>query len=264
MNKLITAAAALASATVSIPAVAGPTKPTIVLVHGAFETSEVWGQVIAILEKDGYKVKNVDLPGRTGNEKAPNEVSLELYQKTVAAAIADETSPVVLVGHSFGGFTISAEAEAEPQKIKTLVYLAAYVPNNGDSLLSLATADKGSKLGPVLNIDKERGYASVKTGVGGGVFANDGPQPLQDAVGRSLIDEPLAPLATPVTLTAARFGKVDKVSIRTLRDQAISTEFQAGMIKATPMRLTMTIDTGHTPFITQPKALAAEIEKAAQ
>ncbi|BBD96973.1 alpha/beta hydrolase [Sphingobium amiense] len=263
MKKLISAAASIAAAATPLPALAGPTKPTIVLVHGAFETAEVWGYVVAKLEKDGYKVKNIALPGRPGNERAVTEISLDLYQRTVASAIADETGPVVLVGHSFGGFTISAEAEAEPQKIKTLVYVAAYIPRNGDSLLSLATADSGSKLGPVLDIDKEHGLASVKPGAGGGVFASDGPQQVQDAVSGAVVAEPLAPLATPVTLTADRFGKVDKVAIRTLRDQVISTGYQATMIKATPVRLSLTIDTGHVPFLTQPDALAAEIEKAA-
>ena len=264
MKRLIIAAAGMATAAVPVLAAAGPTKPTIVLVHGAFETSAVWGQVKATLEGDGYKVLNVDLPGRTGNEAPTNEVTLESYQRAVATAIAGETAPVVLVGHSFGGFTISAEAEAEPRKVKTLVYVAAYIPKSGDSLLSMATADKGSKLGPLLVIDKQRGFASVKEGAGGGVFASDGSRQVQDAVSGAVIAEPLAPLATPVTLTSAMFGKVDKVAIRTLRDQVISPSFQAAMIKAAPVRLALTIDTGHVPFVTQPKALAAEIVKAAR
>jgi len=263
MKKLISAAAMLAAAVSPLPVVAGPAKPTIVLVHGAFETSAVWIQVATKLEKAGYTVKNIDLPGRTGNEAPMNAVSLQLYQQTVAKAIADETAPVVLVGHSFGGFTISAEAEAEPHKIKTLVYVAAYIPKNGDSLLSMATTDTGSKLGPLLDIDKEHGFASVKPGTGGAVFASDGPQQLQDAVSGAVVSEPLAPLATPVTLTATAFGKVDKVAIRTLRDEVISPAFQAGMIKATPVRLALSVDTGHVPFLTQPDALAAEIERVA-
>ncbi len=96
------------------------------------------------------------------------------------------------------------------------------------------------------------------------MFASDGPQQVQDAVSGAVVDEPLAPLATPVTLTADRFGKVDKVAIRTLRDQVISTGYQADMMKATAIRLSLTIDTGHVPFLTQPDSLAAEIEKAAR
>lgn len=264
MKILIAAAATIAAVAAPLAAAARPAKPTIVLVHGAFETAAVWDHVIAKLEKDGFKVKNVDLPGRSGNERAMSDVSLDLYRQTIATAIADEKSPVVLVGHSFGGFSISAEAEAEPEKIKTLVYVAAYIPKDGDSLLSMATADTGSKLGPVLDINKEQGFAAVRPGAGGGVFANDGPAQLQDVVSAALVNEPLAPLATKVTLTPSRFGKVDKVAIQTLRDQAVSSGFQTSMIKATPVRLVLTIDTGHAPFLTQPDALTAEIEKAAR
>jgi pimeloyl-ACP methyl ester carboxylesterase len=247
-----------------LTAVASQTKPTIVLVHGAFETADVWGYVSGKLQHDGYKVVTVDLPGRPGNPMPIGEVTMGRYQRAVAAAIAYERRPVVLVGHSFAGIVISAEAEAEPAKIKTLVYVAAYIPQNGDSLLTLATSDKNSKLGPLLKIEKDKGIASVDPAAGAAVFANDAPAPVQDAVAKAIVDEPLGPLATPVTLTASRFGRVDKVAIHTLRDEVVSPALQASMAKSTALRLQLTINTGHTPFITQPNALAAEIEKAAK
>lgn len=247
-----------------LSAMAAPIKPTIVLVHGAFETSEVWGKVAEKLQHDGYEVKNVALPGRRGNPLPPGDVSLALYQKSISEAIASETRPVVLVGHSFAGIAISAEAEAEPTKIKTLVYVAAYIPKNGQSLLTLATADKDSKLGPILKIDKEGGRASVDPAAGSVVFANDAPANVQAMVAAGIVDEPLAPLATPVTLSAARFGKVDKVAIHTLRDEVVSPRLQTTMARTVSLRLTMTIDTGHTPFITKPDRLATEIERAAR
>lgn len=255
--------AAVLLAALPMAASAAP-KPTIVLVHGAFETADVWGHVVAKLESDGYKVKNVNLPGRRGAEASMGDVSLALYQQTVARAIADEIRPVVLVGHSFAGFTISAVAEAEPDKIKTLVYVAAYIPQSGQSLLTMATADTGSKLGPILAIDKEHGIASVTPAVGAALFANDATEAVQGFVATAIVQEPLAPLATPVTLTSSRFGKVDKVAIRTLRDQVVSTPYQVEMAKITPVHLQLTIDTGHAPFVTQPDALAADIEKAAK
>jgi pimeloyl-ACP methyl ester carboxylesterase len=192
------------------------------------------------------------------------EVTMVRYQKTVAAAIAHEGRPVVLVGHSFAGFVISAEAEAEPEKIKTLVFLAAYIPHSGQSLLTLATSDKDSKLGPLLKIEKNKGLATVDPAAGAAVFANDAPAPVQDAVAKAIVDEPLAPLATPVTLTASRFDRVDKVAIHTLLDEVVSPALQASMAQSTALRLQLTINTGHTPFITQPDILAADIEKAAK
>jgi pimeloyl-ACP methyl ester carboxylesterase len=259
-----TGVTALLLAAAPLTPAAAHTKPTIVLVHGAFETSGIWDYVSGTLQHDGYKVIKVDLPGRPGNPLPMGEVTMAGYQQAVAAAIAHERRPVVLVGHSFAGFVISAEAEAEPGKIKTLVYVAAYIPHSGESLLTLATSDKDSRFGPLLKIEKEKGVASVDPAAGAAVFANDAPAPVQDAVAKAIVDEPLAPLATPVTLTASRFGRVDKVAIHTLLDEVVSPALQANMAQSTPLRLQLTLNTGHTPFITQPDALAAEIEKAAK
>jgi pimeloyl-ACP methyl ester carboxylesterase len=239
-------------------------KPTIVLVHGAFETSKAWDYLVPKLESDGYHVINVDLPGRPGNPMAPNLVSLDLYRDTVLKAIAGEKNPVVVVGHSFGGIVISAVGEADPDKIKTLVYVAAYLPQDGQSMLSLATGDRDSKAGPALDIDKAKGIVTVKYAARGDLFANGAPEAVQKAVADSVVPEPLGPLATPVHLTAARFGKIDKVYIHTALDQVVSPWLQQKMVDATPVRLQMTLETGHLPFVVDVPGTAADIEKAAQ
>jgi pimeloyl-ACP methyl ester carboxylesterase len=238
-------------------------RPSIVLVHGAFEDVHVWDKVTANLQADGYHVIAIDLPGRPSAPMAIDKVSADVYRDTVLQAVAKEARPVVLVGHSFGGIAISAAGEAEPQRVKTLVYLAAYLPKNGDSLLSLATVDRDSKMGPQLNIDKVKGIASVNRAARADLFANDGPDGLRKAIPDMIIDEPLSPLATPVTLTPARFGKVDKVYIHTTQDQVVSPYLQGQMVAATPVRLELTLSTGHTPFLTDVSGLTAAIERAA-
>ena len=240
---------------------AKPTNPPIVLVHGAWETAAVWDQVAAKLKHDGYRVQVVKLPGRPGKPAAPNRVSLAGYRKTIAGVIAHDATPVVLVGHSFAGFPISLEAEAELKKIRTLVYLAAYLPQDGQSLLAVATADKGSKAGPAVQIDRAHGIAIIAEGVRAGLFANDAPPQVGAMVASAIVPEPLAPLATPVHLTA-RFAGVDKAYIHTARDQVVSPTLQEAMVKATPVRFERTLDTGHTPFVTDPDGVAAAIEAA--
>jgi pimeloyl-ACP methyl ester carboxylesterase len=79
-----------------------------------------------------------------------------------------------------------------------------------------------------------------------------------------ILDEPLAPLATPVHVTDARFGRVDKVYVHTALDQVISPAFQAKMVASTPVRTEITLQTGHMPFLTDPEGLAKAIEAAAQ
>ncbi|MCK1446709.1 alpha/beta fold hydrolase [Bradyrhizobium sp. 48] len=261
--KIYGALSCLFLATMSALPAMGKDRPAIVLVHGAWETATVWSEVAAGLKRDGYKVHTIELPGRPGNELPIQKVTFDGYREAVSSAIAHEKEPVVLVGHSFGGFVISAEAEAQPKRIKTLVYVAAYLPQDGQSLLGLATTDPGSKAGAALVIEKEKGLAAIKYDSRGGLFANDAPAEVAGAVAIGIVDEPLAPLATPVHLSKEKFGSVDKVYIHTARDQVVSPPFQAAMVKATPVRLELSVDTGHTPFITNPPALIAAIEKAA-
>jgi pimeloyl-ACP methyl ester carboxylesterase len=79
-----------------------------------------------------------------------------------------------------------------------------------------------------------------------------------------IVDEPLGPLVTPIHLTAENFGTVDKVYIHTAKDQVVSPWLQDQMIAATPVRLAITENTGHTVFISDPVGLAEAIEKVSQ
>ncbi|WP_216843014.1 alpha/beta fold hydrolase [Granulicella sp. S190] len=257
--------AALASSMFALgPVAQAAQKPTIVLVHGAFEDSQVWGHVTAKLKADGYKVVVVDLPGRPSNPMPPDKVSLDLYRDTVIKALDATNGPAVVVGHSFGGIVISAAAEQTPKKIKTLVFLAAYLPQNDDSLVSMAQKDADAKIGPHLQIEKEKGIASIDYASRADLFANGAPEALRQAIPDLILDEPLAPLATPVKVTGANFGKVDKVYIHTAYDQVISPAFQAQMVANTPVRAEFTLQTGHTAFLTDPNGLADDIERSAQ
>ncbi|MDE1918917.1 MAG: alpha/beta fold hydrolase, partial [Sphingomonadales bacterium] len=155
-------------------------KPAIILVHGAFSNSHVWGHVAGKLRAAGHRVVALDLPGRPGAPMAPDQVSLGLYRDVVVAALGEVDGPVILVGHSFAGIVIAAAAEQVPEKIKTLVFVAAYLPQDGDSLLSLAQQDPDAKIGPTLTIDKDKGIAVVDYASRAELFANDGPAPLKE------------------------------------------------------------------------------------
>src|SRR6516225_1028486 len=239
-------------------------KPQILLVHGAWEEANIWQAVTPLLKKDGYHVVTVTLPGRPSSPLSPDKVSLDLYRDTILNAIGNPAQPVVLVGHSFGGITISVAAEAAPEKIKTLVFVAGYLPKNGQSLLDLGNSDKDSKVGPHLQIMKDKGIISVEYSARADLFCLDCNDQLRAAIPNLIVDEPLGPLVTPAHLTADRFGSVDKVYIHTAKDQVVSPSLQESMVAATPVRQQLTVDTGHTPFLTDPHGLAQDIEMAAK
>ncbi len=263
MNKTLlwTLAPFLAATSALSATLRDPVKPAVVLVHGAWETSSIWGAVAVKVKRDGFRVRVVTLPGRPGNPAAPGQVSMEGYRHAISAATATDKAPAVLVGHSFAGSPISVVAEAEPARIKALVYLAAYLPQDGQSLLGVATADKDSKAGSAVQIDKDHGLATIAPEVRAGLFANDAPLQVGAAIAAAIVPEPLAPLATPVH-QSAKFASVDKAYIHTARDQVVRPALQKSMVAATPVRLEQTLDTGHTPFVTNPDGVAAAIEAA--
>src|SRR4051794_15662902 len=101
-------------------------KPTVVLVHGAFAGPSSWDAVVALLTADGFPVKVVENPLRGPSADAA----------AVRAALDQVEGPVILVGHSYGGIAIT-NAAAGNANVKALVYVAAYVPDEGESLGAL-------------------------------------------------------------------------------------------------------------------------------
>jgi pimeloyl-ACP methyl ester carboxylesterase len=111
------------------------TKPTIVLVHGAWADSGSWSKVVRRLQDDGYTVDAFPNPLRG---LASDAAYLRSFVQTI-------TGPVVLVGHSYGGSVIT-NAAVGLSKVKALVYVNAYIPATGETVLQLATTVPGSCL----------------------------------------------------------------------------------------------------------------------
>lgn len=226
-----------------------------VLVHGAFQDSSGWDDVTPLLEAAGHTVVVVSLPGR--GEDASPEQSLTGYRDIIIEAINQQDQPVILVGHSFGGISISEVAEAIPDRIASLVYLAAYLPQNGDSLVTLAENDHYSLLGQEGNfqITEDFTFASVAEAVFASAFCPDCTPEQAERVAESQLPEPLAPLGTPVTLSE-QFEGVYKVYVLTAEDVVISPQLQAYMLSRTPVDRVFALNTGHAPYVSAPDALA--------
>ncbi|MER7280991.1 alpha/beta hydrolase [Dactylosporangium sp. NPDC000244] len=114
-------------------------KPTVVLVHGAFAESASWEGVVERLQERSTDVVAAANPLRS----VPGDAA---YLRDVIAAIS---GPVVLVGHSYGGFVIT-EAAAGSDKVVALVYVCAFAPEQGESAFELSTRFPGSTLGEAL------------------------------------------------------------------------------------------------------------------
>ncbi|MBT2564749.1 alpha/beta fold hydrolase [Pedobacter sp. ISL-68] len=201
-----------------------PAAKNYVLVHGAWQAPYVWDAVKTSLINEGNNVTVVELPGHGSDNTVPSTITLNLYRDKVADALSKINGKVILVGHSLGGMIISAVAEQNPSKIEKLVYLAAYLPTSGQSLFDLAGTDAGSSLGGSVNGQKTltqndaNGTLEVAQNQIVSIFIQDGSPQVQNLVLKNYRPEPAIPFITPVTLTAANFGSVEKVYIKTLQD----------------------------------------------
>lgn len=114
-------------------------KPTIALVHGAFAESSSWNAVIERLHREGFRAVAIGNPLR----------SLAVDTAYVRDVLRTIDGPIVLVGHSYGGFVVT-EAAAGLEAIAALVYVSAFAPDTGESAFELSTRFPGSTLGEAL------------------------------------------------------------------------------------------------------------------
>lgn len=229
---------------------------TYVLVHGAWQAPYVWDSVQADLSKSGNKVIVVELPGHGSDTTPPHQLSLDVYRDKVIDAISKADSNVILVGHSMGGMVITHVAEKIPSKIRKLVYIGAFLPSSGQALTDLAFSDPDSKLGPLLIPSADQLTLDVKRDSLTYLFINDGSEAAKQRVLDNYRAEPAIPFAGKVTLTQKNFGTVEKVYIKTLQDMVISPGLQDRMIAGAGIKTVYSVNTSHSPFLSQPHELS--------
>jgi pimeloyl-ACP methyl ester carboxylesterase len=122
-----------------------PAKPTFVIVHGAWGGGWDWRTVDSLLTKDGYRVERVTLTG-LGERRHLASPTVGLYthiDDVVNKILWDDMHDVILLGHSYGGMVITGVADRVPGRIKRLIYLDAMLPDSGESVMLLQSADTG-------------------------------------------------------------------------------------------------------------------------
>ena len=239
---LATAALALA---VFGPAQAAPAVRNIVLVHGAFADGSGWKAVSDILAKDGYDVSIAQ----------PPETSFEDDVAATNRVLDRLDGPAILVGHSYGGMIISDAGNNA--HVKALVYVAAFQPDVGDSLGKLqgSMPPAGNSVAPsadgFLYIDQAHFHAD---------FAADLPQATSDFMARSQVGLSVkcagATVSTPAWKTKPSWAIVAK------DDHSINPDLERWMYKRSGA-VTTEVPGSHVIYISQAKAVAAVIEKAA-
>jgi pimeloyl-ACP methyl ester carboxylesterase len=235
-------------------------KPTIVLVHGAWADGSSWNKVVRRLQHDGY---TVDVPPNPLRGLASDSAYLSSFLQTI-------TGPIVLVGHSYGGAVITNAATGNAQ-VKALVFIDAFIPDQGDTVIQLVSAQPGSHLaGPltqVFNFGQDPGLPAgdydlyVKPNLFPDAFANGLP-PAEAAV-LAATQRPLAAGAVQEQSGVPAWKTIPSWCLIGTADHVIPPAEQMVMCQR-PNFHTVQVDAPHLSMIAHPGAVTDIIETAAR
>ncbi|WP_212524771.1 alpha/beta hydrolase [Actibacterium sp. MT2.3-13A] len=231
----------------------------ILLIHGAWGRADSWRGVARLLERRGHEVAAIDLPGHGDDPTPPGTVRLADYAARIVAEL-EKGPPALLVGHSMGGMAISAAAELAPERIRKLVYLCAFLPRDGDSLLSLKKREAPT-IGAAVRPGPEKGTTVLDPELAVEYLCQNASGAARRQVQQGLGPQSNKAQTDPVQLTAARFGTVPRVYILCEDDRTITPELQRTMASETPCDQMLSLPGGHLPQITAPAALAEILDK---
>ncbi|MFE1325436.1 alpha/beta fold hydrolase [Streptomyces sp. NPDC058741] len=251
------AASTVSGSASSRKAEASPAKPTVVLVHGAFAEASSWSSVIQRLQHDGYPVVATANPLRGLHSDAA-------YLRSVLDTVQ---GPVVLVGHSYGGSVITEAAAGDPD-VKALVYIAAFIPDAGESAGELAGKFPGSTLGETLSTSS---YPLPDGGTGTELtiqqdrfhhqFAAD--VPATTAAIMAATQRPVSSLALEEKASQAAWKNIPSYALVAGQDYNIPAKAEQWMAERAGAH-TVTVDSAsHAVAVSEPKAVTDLIRRAA-
>jgi pimeloyl-ACP methyl ester carboxylesterase len=223
-------------------------KPTIVLVHAAWFDGSSWNKVTAQLQQRGYRVVAAQIP----------LTSLGDDVGALRRLVREQAGSVVLVGHSYGGAVITAGATDDP-KVKALVYVAAIVPDQGETVGQVFSRVAPHPKAPKLQPDAD-GFLWLKEEAFVDAVAPDAP-----AEERALMvatQKPIALKCLGEPMSAPAWKQKPSWFLIAENDRMVSPEtqrFTAERMNADVVALPV----DHTPLASRPGAVADLIEQAA-
>jgi pimeloyl-ACP methyl ester carboxylesterase len=252
-----TGAAQVAAAAEAVTHAQG-VKPTVVLVHGAWADAAGWTPVVQRLQAAGYPVVAPPNPLRGLTSDAA-------YIHSVVAQI---NGPVILVGHSYGGAVISNAAVGDPN-VKALVYIAAFAPDQGDSLATLNAMPQAAQIKPVPARPSSFPEPDGTTGTELTIDPAQYPTVFLDNLLPASQEQALAVEQRPLSVASATqasgvpaWKTIPSWYMVAKQDDAIAPNLERFMAARAGAH-TVEVDGPHLIMLTNPGAVTGLIEKAA-
>lgn len=230
---------------------------TFVLVHGAWHGGWCWRRVSDRLERKGHKVFAPSLTGLGDRSHLLTpQVNVTTHITDIASLIGfEDLRDIVLVGHSYAGFVISGVAEKAREQIASIVFLDAFVPQNGQTIMSLSRQG----LRDSINAAVKRGDLGIPPAKASYFNVNEKDRVFVDA---KCTPQPIGTYSDPVKLTGAREKIAKKTYIRARGWNAPGFDAIATRLRSEPSWNVRDIACGHDAMIDMPDRLAELLVEA--
>jgi pimeloyl-ACP methyl ester carboxylesterase len=225
------------------------------LIHGAWHAAWCWDGIVAGLARAGHRAVAIDLPGM-GADRAPlADASLDSWSQRVVGELERFDTPPILVGHSMGGMVITAAAQKAPQRIAGLVYVCAFLPQEGESLASLISRAEGGDSVLEQQVSPDGVASVVPPDAALRAFYGACDPAIARAAAARLTPQPLQPVLDPLPAGNLAAAALRKTYVECTRDGAIPVSLQRFMWARVPGIRVHTLTADHSPFLSTPDGL---------
>lgn len=236
-------------------------EPTLVLIHGAWAGSWVWDAIRPMLDASGIRVVTPDMPGSTAHPAEGDQLSLQGCVDHVLQCCADVHGPLFLLGHSGGGVIATQAAEAISERVSGVIYVAGMMLPSGLGFAEL-TAElrrdipEAAGITPFLEWSAGRDSSRVPLKAARELFLQDLPGEAAFLAAAKFGEQPEGTRAMIPSWTEERFGRLARLYVEALQDRSVIPAAQRRMQALVPGARVVSLDTGHVPQASAPRALA--------
>ncbi|HTU96496.1 MAG TPA: alpha/beta fold hydrolase [Solirubrobacteraceae bacterium] len=242
--------------------------PNFLLIHGAMGGAWVWDRVIGGLESAGHTATAIDLPGQGSDATPLAEITLYRYADKVCDTLDAMDGPVILTGHSMGGMVITQAASQRAEKLAALVYVAAFLPQPGESLIQITQMPEaaGDSVQANLVVDGDPPVSTMPPEAAPeALYHCCTPEQVEWALPRRG-SQPVIPFTNPFTPpegSTDAFDALPRAYVTCLQDRAIRPAVQRLMYTRAGCDPVVEIDTDHSPWLSRTDELVAALNEIA-
>ncbi len=225
------------------------------LVHGSAHGAWCWDDLIPHLVGAGHSAQAIDLPSHGADPTHPHDVTLERYAETIVAALEE---PSMIVAHSMAGFPATLAADMAPTKVAKLIYLCAHVPQPGKSIIDMRELADSQPLADTMIPSDDGRTVTIDPTKAIAKFYHDVPADRAAWAVSQLCPQAVLPQATPYPASNGTIHA--RHYIRCMDDRAIPPALQVKYTADWPEADVSDLPTSHSPFLSDPAALAALLD----